>query len=290
MSLMNWIFSPYESPAGPDIPLGSGALQQSPAYAQAARACGARVDVAHLASGGHILARVQVMRRGVASVALRGPLWLPEVDARSRHHAMRRLARSRSALISVCEDAIGGLGVIPLMTPRHVALWDLTRDASDLRAALGGKWRNALVAAERRGLRVGLGNSRALTDLIEAESRQREARAYVALPTKFTRALPAASLRLWQWRSGGRVRASMCFVRHGDWATYHLGHADLVAREAGAHRAMLWQAALALQAEGVRCLDLGDINTEDTPGLARFKLGTGARLHRLGAASWVLPG
>ncbi|MDO9499733.1 GNAT family N-acetyltransferase, partial [Falsiroseomonas sp.] len=106
----------------------------------------------------------------------------------------------------------------------------------------------------------------------------------------FTQALPEQALRLWQWRQGGRARAMMCFVRHGDWATYHLGHADAAARAAGAHRVLLWQAALALRAEGVRVLDLGDINTEDAPGLARFKLGTGAELHQLGPTALVLPG
>ena len=102
-------------------------------------------------------------------------------------------------------------------------------------------------------------------------------------------ALPEAALRLWQWHEGGQVHAAMCFVRHGTWATYHLGWADARARAVGAHGLMLWQAALSLRGEGVTTLDLGDINTETTPGLARFKLGTGARLHRLGATCLVLP-
>ena len=50
-----------------------------------------------------------------------------------------------------------------------------------------------------------------------------------------------------------------------------------------------WQAAQALRAEGVRWLDLGSVDNEAAPGLARFKLGTGARLCRLGATCLVLP-
>jgi hypothetical protein len=53
---------------------------------------------------------------------------------------------------------------------------------------------------------------------------------------------------------------------------------------------MLFHAALALRAEGVRWLDLGSVNTEDAPGLARFKLGTGAVLHPLGSTLLVVPG
>jgi hypothetical protein len=53
---------------------------------------------------------------------------------------------------------------------------------------------------------------------------------------------------------------------------------------------MLYRAACALREEGVRWLDLGSVNTEDAPGLARFKLGTGAALRRLGHTLLVLPG
>ncbi|MGL4236328.1 hypothetical protein [Tabrizicola sp.] len=52
---------------------------------------------------------------------------------------------------------------------------------------------------------------------------------------------------------------------------------------------MLTRAAEALAAEGVRWLDLGSVDTEAAPGLARFKLGTGAGLRRLGATMLVLP-
>ena len=52
---------------------------------------------------------------------------------------------------------------------------------------------------------------------------------------------------------------------------------------------MLARAAEALRAEGVAWLDLGSVDTEAAPGLARFKLGTGAELRRLGATCLVLP-
>ena len=82
----------------------------------------------------------------------------------------------------------------------------------------------------------------------------------------------------------------MCFVRHGAMATYHMGWAGDAARAKGVHGVMLWQAALALRAEGVERLDLGMVDHEAAAGLARFKLGTGAALVALGATVLVLPG
>ena len=52
---------------------------------------------------------------------------------------------------------------------------------------------------------------------------------------------------------------------------------------------MLVRAAEALWVEGVRWLDLGSVDTERASGLARFKLGTGAELRRLGTTCLVLP-
>ena len=67
-----------------------------------------------------------------------------------------------------------------------------------------------------------------------------------------------------------------------------LGWADPAARAGFAHGPMLWQAALELRARGVRWIDLGAVDAAN-PGLARFKLGTGAALRALGPTCWVLP-
>ncbi|WP_103333499.1 GNAT family N-acetyltransferase [Pseudotabrizicola formosa] len=280
---MKWHWDCTDFPA-------TGAVQQSAAYAAAMRACGARLERAELRVDGQVLARVQLLRRAGLAVCLRGPVWAEAAEAALQRRALRRLARIGAALIALPERDLGGLGMIPLMTPRHVALWDLRPGPDDLRAGMAGKWRNALGAAERRGVRAGVAPLHSLAALISAEAAQRQARGYRALPGAFTQALPAGALRLWHWRQGGRAAAMMCFIRHGTWATYHLGHADPAARAAGAHRVLLWQAALALRAEGVTVLDLGDINTEAAMGLARFKLGSGAALHRLGPTCLVLPG
>jgi hypothetical protein len=154
---------------------------------------------------------------------------------------------------------------------------------------MGRKWAGHLNAALRRGVEVRPGGRDALQVLVEREAAQRRAKRYRSLPPAFTLALPPPSLRLWHWHEDGSPGAAMAFVRHGAWATYHLAWASPAARARAVHQAMLWQAALALKAEGVRWLDLGVVDSESAPGLARFKLGTGAGLVQLGATCWVLP-
>ena len=109
------------------------------------------------------------------------------------------------------------------------------------------------------------------------------------MPPRFTLALPPDALRIWQGRLDGDIAAAMAFVRHGGSATYHLGWASDAARRVGVHSVMLMAAATALKQEGVRWLDLGLVDTDRAPGLARFKLGTGAALRQLGATVLVLP-
>lgn len=244
-------------------------LQQSAPYAAALAASGARV---------RWLEDVLAVERGRLRLVSR-------VGGLDRA-GLRRLARWPGVTLITPEDAVSGAGLVPLVTPMHHAVWALD---GDLRAGLAGKWRNRLVAAERSGLRVRRGGRGCLDALLAAEAVQRRERRYRALPTGFLRALPEGALRLWEWRSAGAFGAGMGFVLHGQSATYHIGWASPAAKAAGVHGVMLMRAAEALRAEGVRWLDLGAVDTEAAPGLARFKLGTGAALRRLGPTCLVLP-
>lgn len=248
-------------------------FQQSEPYAAAAAANGARVRWCDL-EGGETL----VVERGRLRVILRGP------PARVR--ALRHLARWPGLTIVTPETEVKGFGLVPLVTPMHHAIWDLGRD---LRKGLSGKWRNRLTTAENAGIVVQSGDQSTLSRLLQEETLLRRARGYRSLPPEFTLGLPTPTLRLWTWQHGRDCAAAMAFVRHGTTATYHLGWGSDAARQAGVHPVMLMTAARALQAEGVRWLDLGSVDTDRAPGLARFKLGTGAVLKRLGATALVLP-
>ena len=249
-------------------------LQQSAPYAAAVAACGAHVR----------------WLEGVLAVE-RGRLRLISRVRGLDRAGLRQLARWPGITVATPEAQVAGIGLIPLVTPMHHAIWDLSGDgAGDLRAGMAGKWRNRLAAAERAGLRVQPASARVLPRLVAQEGDQRARRRYRAHPAAFTLALPTPCLRLFDWRHAGDIGAGMVFVVDGATATYHLGWAGDPAKACGIHTLMLYRAALALREEGVRWLDLGSVNAEESPGLARFKLGTGAALKRLGSTLLVLPG
>ena len=255
---------------------------QSAPYAHAARACGATVFTADLGIG-----QAQVVQRGRLRLISRGPVWEAVASPGAQSLALRRFARWPGVTLATPEAAMAGLGLIPLVTPMHHAVWDL---AGDPRARMVGKWRNRLTSGERGGIRCVPGDRTTLAHLVAEDASKSRARAYRGHSAAFTNALPDDSLRLWQWRVGGQIAAAMAFVVHGSSASYHLSWAGPEARKRAVHNAMLWQAATALRAEGVRWLDLGSVNDEDAPGLAAFKLGTGAALRRLGPTLLVVPG
>ncbi|MBL8561019.1 MAG: GNAT family N-acetyltransferase [Gemmobacter sp.] len=248
------------------IPRDAPPLQQSPAYGQAMAALGARA---------HAVGAVHLIERPGLRLIQRATLTLPEA---------RRLARFPGATILTAP--LHGPGLLPLVTARHHAEWDLSPPPEALRAGLHGKWRNAL----RRGeaLHLGQDDPRALADLLAREAEQARHRRYRSLPAGFVAHWPGPRLLLHLRHKGG-LEAAMLFLIHGGAATYHIGWTSAAGRARQAHRAMLWQAALHLRAAGVRRLDLGPVDSTN-PGLARFKLGTGARLTDLGPTSLVLPG
>jgi Acetyltransferase (GNAT) domain len=256
-------------------------LQQSAPYAAAAVACGARVRWLDLGCG----TALAVERRGLRLIS-RGPVWRQAPVEEERRRALRRLALWPGLTVVTPETGMAGFGFVPLVTPMHHAIWSL---GPGLRGGMAGKWRNRLVSAERAGVEVREGGNATLEHLITAEGKQRRLRRYRALPEGFTRALPAGAVRLWEWRGRFGIGAAMAFVVHGTSATYHLGWGSDAARAAGVHGVMLARAAEALAVDGVRWLDLGAVDAEKCPGLARFKLGTGAMLRTLGATCIVLP-
>ena len=104
-------------------------------------------------------------------------------------------------------------------------------------------------------------------------------------------ALPPALVPAWQQAGGGlcvmtaslqgATVGAMLFLVHGDRATYHIGWSSPKGKQVSAHNLILWRAIAKLRKAGVRELDLGGLNTQDVPGIARFKLGTGARVRTL---------
>ncbi|MQQ07370.1 GNAT family N-acetyltransferase [Epibacterium sp. SM1979] len=183
------------------------------------------------------------------------------------------------------------LGALPLMTPASVAVLDLGGTRADLRARLQQKWRNRLNAAENANLRVTRQNMPIDPDhwLLRADSALQQTRGYRSWPTALTLAYAQSNpgqAKLFQAHLGNDIVAGVLILTHGDRATYHIAHSTEAGKAQNAHNLLMWSAMEWLAAKGCHSLDLGVINTEDAEGLARFKLGTGAELRKLGG-TWL---
>lgn len=249
----------------------------------------------------------------------RAPMILPELDdlvvARRRlfnrlevamvnranipdpQHLLARLRQSalrRSPIILSPEHPcpeLGTLGALPLMSPASVALLQIHSCPDARRAGLHQKWRNRLNHAAAQGLRVTRQNMPQNSEhwLFAADQALQRQRRYRSWPRSLTLAYAQQNkgqAKLFQILQGKDIIAATLILHHGENASYHISHTTARGRALSAHNLLLWEVMCWLAQKGCRQLDLGVINTEDAPGLARFKLGTGANLSQLGG-SWL---
>jgi hypothetical protein len=286
------------TPPGPQPP-GDAPLHQSPAYGRAMARLGAKVQVVRVLQNGHCLAQAQILSRRLMGLPLhwipRGPVWAPGLPPDQQAALLARLphAANLKGLWLATPDGpkatapYSALGYRPLLTPQHVAELPLSPDPAMMRAHQNGKWRNRLRRAEGMGLCVTHRPFDPARDLplLDLEMTQRKHRRYTEVrPTVVSHwaTLAPKATRLFQIHERGQLRAFMIFLLHGTRATYQIGWRDPDHALPSAHHLLLWTAAKALASRGVHQLDLGTIDTETNPGLARFKLGSGARARPLG--------
>lgn len=283
---------------------GYSSLEQSWAYGAALAAVeGCRVRRAVVTRNGTAVAIFQSFEKGrflpltIARI-LRGPLWIgPELMPRERRTVLGligsrfRLAHFELLIWSpeLPDDpeshaAMRASGLRRMVTGYSTALLDLSRPPEELRADLHGKWRNALVAAERSGLGVRVASGgRTLDWLVGEADAQRRRRGYAgpsgALVRAIAEALPDKEDLLVLTAAEGRLRvAGALLVRHGSTATYLLSWSGDRGRRLRAHNLLLWNAVCILRRRGVSWIDLGGLNAISAPGVARFKLGMGGDL------------
>ncbi len=211
---------------------------------------------------------------------------------------LARAGLRRTPVILAPDNPDHGLattGALPLMTAATVAEIDLTLPRDLRRAGLHQKWRNQLKRGEAEARKLSLRISRQNMPpdpahwLIQADlalQRQRRFRNWpVALILAYGRENPGQA-KLFTVFQGRTPLAAMLFLRHGTGATYLIGHTTPAGRRICAHNLLLWQASNWLAEKGCQRLDLGLLDTESAPGLARFKLGAGARARPLGG-TWL---
>lgn len=288
---------------------GQSSLEQAWAYGAAVESAqGMRAERGLIAQGGEPLALVQAFCRDrfglrIARV-LRGPIWLidpgkdPSEDPRTAEvcaSIARQFRRRRFGdflfWLPELPDHPKSAAMLRAQSLRPVvtgysSIWlDLRPPLETLRAGLHGKWRNALRQAEKAGFDVGVTtNPRRLTQSLASYDRFRRAKRFVGPDGDFIAALaghdPKAVVALTARERGDQL-AGVILVRHGRSATYLASWTSDAGRVGQAHNLLLWRGIETLKDSGIEWLDLGGVNTESQPGIARFKLGLGGEVFTL---------
>jgi hypothetical protein len=244
--------------------------------------------------------RLGEWRLGSVNRIVRGPVWLNDMpeDARSQVlFATRRAIRKRFTDLlfwlpdlpdgAPSEALMKSLGLRRMVTGYATVWLDLRPGEDDLRAGLSGNWRNALVAAEKAGLRIRPATaSRTFDRAIAAYDAFRKRRRYVGPPGDLIREIHRLSggsgaqsaARVWEAFTGNVAVAGIAVIRHGASATYAAAWTGDEGRRLNAHNLLLWRAITELREAGTVWLDLGGIDTQTAPGIARFKLGLGGEV------------
>ncbi len=274
-------------------------LQQSGTYAAVLRSFGCETAVMNVSENGAQVARARVYARQVGPLRLawlpRGPVWADTVSTDQMRRALRALPRAApwKALWAMGADAGQPRRGLPAVRGMHVAELDLSGDEVARRGAQHGKWRNRLKRAETMKLAVTIRPLDMTRDarLLAMEAAQRTQRRYAALPSRFTEkwieSAPDGTLMLIAKENGAPV-AFMLMLLHAPTATYHIGWTGARGRALNAHTLLMWRASCHLAQIGYTRLDLGHTDTVRSPGIARFKMGTGAKLRHLAPTTLCL--
>lgn len=211
----------------------------------------------------------------------RGPVANDPEDARALLRDVRRRTKG-PLVVNASKDDPDRAG-IRIAKGASLAMTDLM-SPEDMRSRLNQKWRNQLKKAEASRLKV---EDQPLSAqrhdwFLKAEANQQKSRGYRAYPGGFLLAFSAANqakARLYSANLDGQPVAGMLVLMHGRMATYQAGVTTDSGRSSCAHNLLLWQIMCDLQSRGFSCLDLG--RADLSPGLRRFKLGSGARIENL---------
>lgn len=208
-------------------------------------------------------------------------------DAPAVYDALRDYARAKwlRALFITPLEMTPPLGS-PVMTGAASAVLEVASTPDAQKARMHQKWRNRLYKAQRAGLDVvAVPPTHALAQwLMAEEAKQRKDKRYTALdatlPAHLAQAAGQTMSHFYIAKSQGKPVAGASFIVNGPNATYFSGVTLAHGRDLCAQHLVLFEAAQRLGTRGVETLDLGLMDTHQSPGLARFKLGLGAQVLR----------
>ncbi len=181
-------------------------------------------------------------------------------------------------------DALRRAGFRQLMTAASVAEIDLTQPVQT-----HPKWRAALRKSQPATVQHRAFDATNDGWLLKADRVQQRQKRYRAMPHAIAQLWPKHDTHLLTATQDNTTVAAMLFLIHGSSATYHIGWSDKAGRQACAHHLLLATAIRQLRTRGVERLDLGSVDTENSAGLARFKIRAGASVRPLGGTWAALP-
>lgn len=256
-------------------------LTQSEAFERTCRALGLPVRRFSSANGTCLVQSRKLPVIGTFHLASRGPVYRRD---QAEPEWMREIrSELKGPLIVNAPLGMRPSGSLRILAGAELSILDL-KAPTEMRGALHQKWRNQLKKAEASPLRV-------ITEPLDAsrhawffaaEQAQQRGRGYRSYPAAVLQAFAAVNpgqAQLYTAMLGDDPAAAMLVLKHGQMATYQAGVTTPLGRAHCAHNLLLWKIMTDLQCEGLAQLDLG--RADLSPGLRRFKAGTGARIEAL---------
>ncbi len=247
-------------------------MQQHPNFARGLTMIGARVEEISLSNG-----MVQAIRRGPVTYIGRGLF--------ERSSDLRQLRQRRLVILNAEADddsLYRAAGFRKVLTGAYVAELNLIN-----RPAPRTKWRQALRQSHALAFETTIRPLAPVDQwILDRDREQQITKRYRALPHGIVTHWPVGDTVACIAAEKGVPIAAMIFLIHGAAATYHIGWTSDHGRKLRAHHRLFDEAAQCLAQRGVQWLDLGTIDTVNTAGIARFKIGTGATVRQLGG-TWI---
>ncbi len=259
------------------------------------------------------VALVQILEKRIAGLLRvhrinRGPLFFPNASSEDKMAVLSELLKlgnifQGAILLIAPELDFSGANLAILISnkvrgynPRNLtSAWlDLNLDEQTLRTNLNGKWRNALVAAEKYSAEVEIGSGPELMNwMTERYKENMLIKGFEGIPLPALKELyenfsSDCPLLICRVRKDNEYIAGICIACHGSAATYLIGWSGLVGRELKANYLLLWNAFQHLRMNGFRWFDLGGIDKEGTTGVAEFKLGISGEPYSLISEGWKI--
>ncbi len=294
--------------------VGKSNLLQSWTYGEAKmRTEGWEVQRLVFSKSDEPIALVQILEKRIAGLLKvhrinRGPLFFPNANFEDKMAVLSKLLKLgnifQGAILLIAPelDFSGANSAILISNkvrgynPSYLtSAWlDLNLDEQTLRANLNGKWRNALVAAEKNIAEVEIGSGPDLMNWMTERYKENmlikgfEGISLPVLKELYANFSTDSPLIICRVRIDNEYIAGICIACHGSAATYLIGWSGLVGRELKANYLLLWSTFQYLRMNGFRWFDLGGIDKEGTMGVAEFKLGISGESYSLISEGWKL--